>query len=180
MGGVTAMVGLLRGVNVGGKAKLAMADLRRVTEQCGYERVRTYIQSGNVVFSSLTADTSEVAKTLQRAIAADGHVKADVMVRTRAELAAVINADPYRGRGVDTAYLHVVFLGTKASVAGVDLEAYAPEEATAIGRELHLYLPNGVGRSKLAADLSRGKGAGGTMRNWRTVTTLLAMAEEIP
>ena len=74
------------------------------------------------------------------------------------------------------ALLRGVNVGGKARL---DLGTYEPEEATAIGKELYVFLPNGVGRSKLAADLGRQKAAVGTMRNWRTVTTLLAMAEQV-
>jgi uncharacterized protein (DUF1697 family) len=66
----------------------------------------------------------------------------------------------------------------KAGLAGIDVPSYAPEEAIAVGKDLHLLLPNGVGRSKLAVDLGRQKGSVGTMRNWRTVTTLLEMADQ--
>ena len=103
-----------------------------------------------------------------------------MVVRTRSQLAKVVRDSPFLARGEDEAHLHVVFTDgpAAAAVAALDLAAYAPEEAIAVGKELHLLLPNGVGRSKLAADLGRQKGTVGTTRNWRTVTTLLAMADE--
>jgi uncharacterized protein (DUF1697 family) len=171
------MVALLRGVNVGGKAKLAMADLREIVAGCGFEDVRTYIQSGNVVFTTPgKADPDAVAATLATAIAAGSSVAPDVVVRTAAELAAVVDANPFLRRGEDTAHLHVSFTGTKPDLGIDDLARYAPEEAATAGREVYLFLPNGMGRSKLAADLARRSRPPGTARNWRTVTKLLEMA----
>ena len=103
----------------------------------------------------------------------------DVIVRTKAELEAIVKANPYRQRGEDLSHLHIMFLPgrAKASLKGVD--AQPPEEVVAIGRQLHLLLLNGLGRSKLAADLAGPKGPRGTMRNWRTVNKLIEMAAEI-
>lgn len=175
------MVALLRAVNVGGKNRLAMADLRSIAEACGLEQARTYIQSGNLVFATAMRRTDAVAKKLTNTIAEAASVEPDVIVRTRSELASVVDRNPYRKRDEDPTHLHVVFMSgsAKASIESADLAAYAPEEAAAVGRQLYLFLPSGVGRSKLAADLGRQQGPGGTMRNWRTVTTLLEMANEL-
>jgi uncharacterized protein (DUF1697 family) len=174
------MIALLRGVNVGGRAKLAMSDLRAAAESCGFERVQTYVQSGNVVFRTSVRSTAKVAAQLAAAIDATTDVSPAVFVRTRDELAAVVTGNPYAARTDDPTHLHVVFdEGTDPVLGRLDLSSYAPEEATAVGRELFLYLPGGIGRSKLAADLARRKGAQGTARNWRTVTTLLDLADEL-
>jgi uncharacterized protein (DUF1697 family) len=179
---VEPLVALVRGINVGGKSKLAMTDLRGAAEACGLEDVRTYIQSGNLVaVDPRRRKTSAVASALRGAIAAAGAVDPAVFVRTRKELAAVVAKSPFLARGVDPDHLHVVFVDGKAASAlrGFDLAAYAPEEAIAVGSEIHFLLPGGVGRSKLTGDLLRRGAAGeGTMRNWRTVTKLLAMADE--
>jgi uncharacterized protein (DUF1697 family) len=173
------MAALLRGVNVGGRTKLPMADLRQVLEGCGHHDVRTYIQSGNAVFSSSSNNTNKVGTDLAAAIAEHLGMNVDVIVRTKAELEAVVKANPYRQRGEDLSHLHILFMPgkVKASLKGVDVQP--PEEVVAIGRQLHLLLPNGVGRSKLAADLAGPKGPRGTMRNWRTVNKLIEMADEI-
>jgi uncharacterized protein (DUF1697 family) len=178
---VIAMVALLRGVNVGGRTSLAMAQLREIAESCGFERVRTYIQSGNVVFASAEPDTDAVAEVLQAAIADQTSVSPDVMVRTREELATVVVENPFLARGDDPGHLHVVFTNGPAQPAlgSLDLDSYAPEEAAAVGRQLYLLLPGGMGRSKLAAALGRHEGTSGTARNWRTVTKLLALADEL-
>ena len=179
---MAVMVALLRGVNVGGKGKLAMADLRAAAEACGYENVRTYIQSGNLVFVAPPGSALVVAERLRETIADTTQVQPQVIVRTRDELAAVVEQNPYAQRGEDAAHLHVVFAGgeDEASLGSIDLAAYAPEEAAAVGRQLYLFLPSGMGRSKLAVDLARHTGPSGTTRNWRTVNKLMEMADETP
>lgn len=174
------LVALLRGVNVGGKNKIAMSALKEIVADCGYEGARTYVQSGNVVFlASVTPETA--AKRLKAAIADALSITPDVIVRSRDELADVVAHNPYADRSADPTHVHVGFMpgSTKASLDGFDADRYAPEEARAIGRELFLYCPHGLGRSKLAEDLGRRKGPAGTMRNWRTVTKLLELADEV-
>jgi uncharacterized protein (DUF1697 family) len=173
------MVALLRGINVGGHGKLPMADLRTIAEELGYGDVATYIQSGNLVLS--TSDgAARVARDLAAAIEAGSSVAPAVLVRTQSQLAKVVRDSPFLARGEEDANLHVLFTDgpARGAVQALDLDRYAPEEAIAVGKELHLLFPNGVGRSKLAVDLGRQKGTVGTMRNWRTVTKLLAMADE--
>ncbi len=172
------LVGLLRAVNVGG-VTVRSADLKAAAESCGFEDVQTYIQSGNVVFRTSLRSAAKVEDALESAIADACDVTCDVIVRTLAELRAVVDGSPFLKRGEDPTMLHVVFLdGTaKATVELDDPERFLPEEVAAVGREVHLFLPNGVGRSKLAEELAkagRRKGARkGTMRNWRTTTKLL-------
>jgi uncharacterized protein (DUF1697 family) len=174
------MVALLRGINVGGKSTLPMADLRRVAEELGYTHVATYIQSGNLVLRS-SDGAAKVAKDLASAIAALGGVRPAVMVRTRAQLAKVVEANPFLRRGEDASSCHVMFTEKAAAelVRDLDLGTYAPEEAIAVGKELYLLLPGGVGRSKLAIDLAKVKRAVGTTRSWRTATNLLDLVESI-
>ena len=177
---MTPLVFLLRGINVGGSGKLAMADLRGLAADIGLADARTYIQSGNLVATSDLAPDDAGAR-LQAAIADAVGFTPDVHVRTGAELRAVVDTSPFLARGADPAHLHVTFVDADPSpaLATVDLEAFAPEEAAAAGRELHLHLPGGIGRSKLATALSRVEPARrGTTRNWRTVTKLLEMVEE--
>jgi uncharacterized protein (DUF1697 family) len=168
---MTLMVALLRAVNVGGRT-LPMADLRALVEGAGFAEVRTYIQSGNVVVDSDDDDPARVAGRLEEALAEGAGLATEVVVRTAAELGRALDADPFVGRGEQTGSVHLTFFAGEAPPPG-DLSPFAPEEAVALGRELHLFLPNGMGRSKMAARLRR---LGGTSRNWRTVTTLHDMA----
>jgi uncharacterized protein (DUF1697 family) len=176
--GRTVYVALLRGINVGGRAALPMAQLRRLAEGCGFADVATYIQSGNLLFS--TADPAEkAAAALEREIAAAGGPAPRVAVRSRPELAAVVAGNPYLDRAADPKQLHVAFAVRGAEPPSGDMSEFAPDELTLSGREAYLFLPNGIGRSKLAEALSRRGGTAATVRNWRTVTTLLRLAEEI-
>lgn len=177
---MAVVVLLLRGINVGGRGKLSMAQLRETATAAGIEEVRTYIQSGNLVGVAPSGSTSALANRLRKEIAAATTLDPEVLVRTRDELAKVIDASPFAARGADPKHLHVTFLSSPAGrvLAGHDPAAWAPEEVVAIGRDLHLLLPDGIGRSKLAAALARRAG-GGTTRNWRTVTTLLEMASDL-
>jgi uncharacterized protein (DUF1697 family) len=178
---MTVMVALLRGVNVGGGGtRLPMAQLREVAEGLGYDDVATYIQSGNLVLR--TSDSAaKVEKDLAAAIAELGGVRPAVMVRTVTQLRKVASGNPFLKRGEDEKACHVVFCAkaAKAQLDRLDLPSYAPEEAAAVGKELYLLLPGGMGRSKLAVDLAKDKAAVGTARSWRTVTKLLEMASSL-
>ncbi|MFN8051357.1 MAG: DUF1697 domain-containing protein [Acidimicrobiales bacterium] len=177
---VTPMVGLLRGVNVGGRNKLPMADLRRIAAGCGFGDVSTYVQSGNVVFTAPEGDTDAAAATLAAAITADTGISPAVTVRTAAELAAIVAANPYVDRTDDPTRLHVIFTvgGAVPDLGWYSPDDYAPEEVAVVDGETYLFLPDGIGRSKLAADVTRrsAKTGGGTARNWRSVLTLADMS----
>jgi uncharacterized protein (DUF1697 family) len=170
-------VALLRGINVGGKAKVPMAALRDVCESTGCEDVVTYIQSGNVVLTSkLSADKLRTA--LEAAIAAEFGFNPAVMIRTAKEMATVVGRNPYPD--ADEKTIHVGFLHaapdatTKKCLAAIDC---APEEVTAVGRDLYLHLPNGMGRAALPVQLERClRPKPVTVRNWRTVTKLVELS----
>ncbi len=175
---MTAYVGLLRGVNVGGSKKVAMADLRTAAAGCGFEAVATYIQSGNVVFTSRKG-AKRVASDLHDAILGDIGVDTRVVIRTAAQMHAVLAKNPFLARGVDSKLLHVVFLYEESTptLDAVEPEVYAPDEITVAGTEAYVYVPNGLGRSKLGNDtVMRRLGVLGTTRNWRTCATLAEMA----
>lgn len=172
---MTSMVALLRGINVGGRNRLAMVDLRAIAADLGYRDIATYIQSGNLLFAT-EQTAARVGPELEAAIASATEVAPSVVVRAGRELLKVRDRNPYLARGVDSAHLHVVFApgNAKAAVASLDLSAFGPDSAVAIGGELYLHLPNGVGRSKLATAIAKRGAAAGTMRSWKTV---LALAE---
>jgi uncharacterized protein (DUF1697 family) len=176
---VTVYVGLLRGVNVGGHHKIPMTALRDLAEGCGFDEVRTYIQSGNLVFRAPKRSRDDVAATLRTAIEERFGFAPAVVVRTEPELAAVVADNPFAGRISDHRQLHVQFLAAddpRPNLEPLDRGSYAPEEVAVRGDEIYLYLPNGMGRSKLAVDVVRRAKGVGTARNWRTVTILLEMA----
>ncbi|PSK81206.1 uncharacterized protein (DUF1697 family) [Murinocardiopsis flavida] len=170
---------LLRGINVGGRQKVPMADLRALLAGLGYTDVRTHLQSGNAVVTT-DADASGVVAVVEGAITRDLGLTVPVVVRTGPELRAVVEHNPLEVG--DPSRFLVTFLADEpapGSFDGLDLAAARPEEFAAIGRELYFALPNGIQQAKLPDLVGRRlKGATATARNWNTVTRLLAMAEE--
>jgi uncharacterized protein (DUF1697 family) len=168
---VMRVAALLRGVNLG-KRQVKMADLRAAVESLGHSDVETYLQSGNVVFTP-AGSTDGLATGLSKALG----MPVAVVLRTGRELARVIKANPYEVK--DPTKVVVTFLAErrpKKVLAGVDQEAFAPDEFTFSGRELYLKLPNGQARSKLMEALAKQDlGTTATTRNWRTVLALAEM-----
>lgn len=172
---------LLRGVNLGSRNRIAMAALREALEDAGFGGVKTYLQSGNVVLSS-GAPPQRVAREVERLIADRFGLDIKVVVRTRAELAEVVLRNPLGEVAVNPKRYQVSFLAANPDpevVKKLAAAAVAPEQLVHVGRELYAWHPEGVGRSKLAAQLARpGLGVAATARNWATVTNLLALADE--
>jgi uncharacterized protein (DUF1697 family) len=175
-------IALLRGINVGGRRKVPMAGLRELMSELGYEDVRTYVQSGNVVFTGPDAAPEKVARRLEQAIETTFGFDVAVVVRSRDELAAVVRADPLGDEATDPGKYLVSFLSDEVDpdhLADIDLEEFAPETFRLDGRELYLWLPDGVHSSRLAKALTDKRlGTTATSRNWRTVEKLLALADE--
>jgi uncharacterized protein (DUF1697 family) len=177
------VVALLRGINVGGHRKVPMAKLREVLAAAGFEDVQTYVQSGNVV---LTAPGRRSAATVGRdveAAIADGFgFPVDVVMRTRDEIAALVEEDPLGEMATDPARRIVVFLAgplDRGRLDGVRSEDFAPEAFTLREREIVMWAPDGQRDSKLVKTLTEKRtGVRATARNWRTVEKLLAMADE--
>jgi uncharacterized protein (DUF1697 family) len=172
-------VALLRGINLGRNKRIAMADLRAAYEAAGCGEVRTYIVSGNVVFTSDTGvrRRAVLAKRLEAAVEDTCGVAAWVALRTAAEIAAVVDAHPFGG---DTSSTYVTFLQAKPSAAAVRrLEALdvEPDLVAVVGTEVYVRYPNGLANGRLTgALLDKTLGMQGTNRNWRTVTRLAEMA----
>jgi uncharacterized protein (DUF1697 family) len=185
-------VGLLRGINLGGRNKVAMADLRGLVSELGHADVSTYIQSGNVLFTAAAdADTSALAAGLSRAIADKLGVSSPVVVVSREELAQIVAANPFPAEP-DPRRVHAVVLSeppwpdlaVKLDAARAKSAAASEaDQVLAIGRTLYLHTPAGYGRSVLAEALLRvvsspKSGATGTARNWATMTKLLELADD--
>jgi uncharacterized protein (DUF1697 family) len=180
-------VALLRGINVGGRNKVAMADLRQIAADLGYSDVSTYIQSGNLIFAAGEHDPAVLAGALERRIAERLGVRPAVVVISAAELGRVISDNPFP-HAKDPRHVHAVFRGDDVSDAALAAIAAARaaarasgsrDEAVVVGRTLFLHTPDGFGRSELAAKLTASAAqAGGTARNWATVTKLMAMLSD--
>lgn len=169
---------LLRGVNVGTKNSLPMAELRKMLSEIGCSDVATYVQSGNAVFATaLKSDAlsaaieASLARYMGRPIA--------TTLRTLKQLQTIIDANPLANVATKPTYLCVTFLShkpTKAELAPLDKVEFAPEQYQAVGTEIYSWHPNGQGRSPLAAALSKLKLRGAvTTRNWNTVLKLRDM-----
>ena len=187
-------VALLRGINVGGRNKVPMADLREVVASLGHTGVSTYIQSGNVLFDTADTDTAGVAAALEAAIAERFGIRASVVVLTRDDLAKILAANPYPDEP-NPKLVHVVFLSAAppedllGRVAAAESAAAAKgsrDTVQAAGQALFLHTPDGFGTSELAQVLFRiigapvrgGHGLAATARNWATATKLLALSQE--
>ncbi|MFF9012264.1 DUF1697 domain-containing protein [Streptomyces sp. NPDC014870] len=174
---------LLRGINVGGHRKVPMADLRSVLEGLGLRDVRTYLQSGNAVFTSDADEPAEeqLTSAIEDAIEQRFGFRVDCLVRSADYLAAVVEGCPFPAAELEGKQLHVTYFSAPVGperFAPVDQQAFLPEEFRLGDRVLYLYAPDGLGRSKLAEALARPalvKGIVATTRNWNTVAKLVEM-----
>lgn len=173
-------IALLRGINVGGKNRLPMADLRTLFEELGCEDVRTYIQSGNVVFTAGPVPVEELPGRVERAIGERFDLRVPVILRSAAELEEAARANPFLEEGVEEKALHLMFLRDRpdpARVEGLDPERSPPDRFSVRGREVYLCCPNGVARTKLTTGYFDSRlDTVATVRNQRTVHKLLEMA----
>lgn len=169
----------LRGINVGGKNSIPMAELKPALSALGFEDVVTYIQSGNVVFRSPSRAAGDVAADVERQIAQVFGVDVAVLLRTPAQLRKIAADNPFLGKGADLSKLHVVFLDArpgKDAIAKLDPDRSPPDAFSVRGREIYLRLPKGAGRSKLTIDwFERALSVRATARNWKTLGKLIEL-----
>lgn len=165
---------LLRGINLGARNRLGMADLRRVVEELGHDDAITYMQSGNVV---VTADPTQVGQSLEVALRRELELAVRVFVRTAQELQRVVAANPFPARESAPKLLHVAFLDQAPDPAALERVGLRHgDDRIALGeRELYLDYTVNVHQSPLSRPLSRLKQPM-TMRNWATVTALSKLA----
>lgn len=172
---------LLRGINLAGKNKLGMADLRAVFEDLGCADVRTHIQSGNVLFRAGAPLAKRVGAAASRELAARFGLEVPVVTRSRAQMRAVRDGNPFRP-GTPEKALHVVFLADRPGAArarALDPERSPGDAFQVRGAEVYLSCPRGIGRSKLTtAWFDRQLQTVSTIRNWNTVQTLCALLDE--
>jgi uncharacterized protein (DUF1697 family) len=180
---MTAIISLLRGVNIGGHHKIKMDALRALCKSLGLQDAQTYGQSGNVVFRNKERDLARLAKRIEDAIEHKFGFRPDVILRTASEMRDVAARNPFaQRREMDPSKLAVTFLakdpGAEVRDAILALKPN-PEEVRMDGRELYIYFPDGMGRSKLVPKLGKALKNSGTARNWNSVTKLLEMAEKL-
>jgi len=175
---------MLRGVNVGGHNKIKMDALKALCISLKLNDPQTYVQSGNVIFSSKEKDLAKLAKRIQDAIEKNFKFRPGIMLRTAEDLSDVVKKNPFAKRsGIEPGKLLVNFLaydpGKEAREKALAIEI-DPEEMYLIGREAYIYFPNGQGRSKFPwAAIERALGTSATGRNWNSVTKMLEMAEKM-
>ncbi|PTL79604.1 DUF1697 domain-containing protein [Vitiosangium sp. GDMCC 1.1324] len=178
---MTRYIALLRGINVGGKKKVPMAQLRELMEGLGYTDVATLLQSGNAVFSSKEKSPAKVIRQLETAIAKEFGFEVAIILRTRDELAAAIQANPLPGAEDAPSQFLVMFLSDAPDakrLQEIDPAAYLPDEFRVVGREIYARFPNTIRDSKLATVLGGTRlGVTPTGRNWSTVLKLLELAD---
>ena len=182
-------IALLRGINVGGRNKVSMAELRAVVAGLGHTGVATYIQSGNVLFTSDDTDTEALATALEGAIAANLGVKPAVVVLSRDDLEQAVRDNPYPDEP-NPKMVHAVFFRGPVPAGAADAietgqrraaeRGSGKDTAQLVGSTLYLHTPDGFGRSELSLFLlgrSASPVASGTARNWSTVTKLLSLCD---
>jgi uncharacterized protein (DUF1697 family) len=174
-------IALLRGINIGPHKRMKMEKLRASCEGLGLAGVKTYIQSGNIVFQAPRLTSAAVSKKIEERIVKDFGFSADVIVRSKEELSKIIQKNPLlKEPGTDPTKLHAVFLAEAASpgaVAKLESLTKPPDKLRHSGKEIYFYFPNGVSGSSLwKHPLDKVLSVSGTMRNWKTVTTLHEMA----
>ena len=177
----TRYLALLRGINVGGKNKLPMKDVVELFVEAGCRDVRTYIQSGNVLFTADPHAVASLPKGVSARIAERFGYHVPVVVRTATQLDEVVHGNPFIERGVAEDALHVLFLADRPDarrVAALDPDRSPPDAFVVRGQEVYLWLPNGAGRTKLTTDyFDAALATISTGRNWRTVTKLFELMD---
>jgi uncharacterized protein (DUF1697 family) len=174
-------IALLRGINVGGNKKISMAGLRDLLSALEYTDVATYINSGNAVFTSRRSDPAELARQIEDRIARDLGMSVTVLVRTRDDLAAVVEAFPFPDAATSpTSLHHILFLSAQPDgerLAELDPHQFAPDEFAVGDRVIYLKLPNGVAGGQLTYNFWEKRfGLRATSRTWNTVTKILDLA----
>ena len=173
-------IALLRGINVSGHKKIKMPDLKAMFEALGFTNVRTYIQSGNVVFESNSA--KDLESKISAKIQAQFGFEVSVICRTAKEMEQVIARNPYAGmESFETEKLYVTFLQetpSKEKLEALKAFTFEPEMYTVSGKEIYVYCFNGYGNTKLENSFFEKKlKVAASTRNWRTVNKLIEMSQ---
>ena len=177
---MTVYVSMLRAINVGGSGLLKMDALREAYESLGLADVRTLLQSGNVLFRSGLTDRERLAKRIAQEIERRFDLKIEVILRTLAEVASIVDRGPVLSPRADKTKLLVMFLSAvpgpsaQAALRKWHKDKQLKELLEVRGPEIYLYYPDGVGRSKLTGGVIEGKlDTAGTARNWNTLIKLV-------
>lgn len=172
---MTTWVVLLRGINVGASKRISMIALRKLVEELGYTNVSTYLNSGNIVFTTQMAPNKQIAKKIHDVIQLHLHMDIDIIVRTAEEMRAIVNGNPFPERAEEPKTLHVAFLAGTPGPKNVEKladQARGEDDFRIIGNNIYLSYPNGVSGAVFQPKLDMPQ----TSRNWSTVTKLADIA----
>ena len=175
-------IALLRGINVGGRSRVAMSDLRSLFTRLGFREAQSLLQSGNIVFECDGRSVAELESLFEAETEKRLKVRANYLVRTAEEWRQIVARNPFpREAKDDPSHLLVMFLKqapTRKSVEALQAAIRGPERVRAWDKQAYITYPEGIGRSKLTITLIESKlGCRGTGRNWNTVLKLLALTE---
>jgi uncharacterized protein (DUF1697 family) len=177
-------ISFLRGINMTGHNSIKMADLADLYHNLGFIQPETYIQSGNVIFSSdKDTDVAEIATVIETAIHEKYGYDVPVMIRSIAEMRKILSSNPFLSeREFDPAKVAVTFIRDKVTESQIQKVAdvnYPPDKFKIIGNEIYTFCPNGFGRTKIYTTFFENRmKVKGTARNWNTITTLIDLAEK--
>jgi uncharacterized protein (DUF1697 family) len=178
---MNSYVALLRGINLGGKTILPMKELAPMFSAMGCAAVKTYIQSGNVLFRSTSSTAARIPTEIPALIEQRFSFRPPVVLRAAKALSEVAQQNPFLQRGEDASALHVMFLSALPEVSKVALlepSRFAPDEFVVLGQEVYLFYPNGMGKSKLGINYFEKKlSVVATARNWNTTLKLISLSE---
>lgn len=179
---MTRYVSLFRGINVGGNQLVKMDALKELHRSLNLQDIQTYIQSGNVVFTSDNPDVAQIQKDIEDGFAQKFGFQVKVMLRTAGEFNKMIENNPFQNQPVrESRWVVAIFLASDPiSTALEDIQKTytGPEEIHIIGKETFIYYPEGQGRSKLTNTfLEKKLKTSGTARNWNTVLRLQKLME---
>jgi len=179
-----AYAALLRGINVSGHNTIKMEQLRGLCSQLGFERVETYLQSGNIVFQAVAKNPADLSKRICETILNSFGFDAHVIVRTSKEMEKVVANNPFlKEKNVDSSKLHVTFLSEgpqNSSLKRLEGLATSQDRFYPASREIYLYCPGGYGRTKLSNNaIEKVLSVTATTRNWRTTNMLLDMVSKL-
>lgn len=180
---MTVYISLLRGINVSGQKKVKMAELSALYETLGLDSIKTYVQSGNVVFQS-DQSPGDLSDKIHAAIEKQFGFSVEVLVRSLDDWRALVERSPFAGDGdKDPKYLHITLLAQlpdKQAIAELEVPQAGADEYRIDGQAVYLHCPNGYGRTKLNNNFWEKKlKVGATTRNWNTVNKLLELAEAV-
>jgi uncharacterized protein (DUF1697 family) len=175
-------IALLRGINVSGQKKIKMTELKLLFEHLGFEKVETYIQSGNVVFAASKIDPTVIVKKISSGIKKEFGFDVQIMVINDGEIKRTIKNNPFIKSKKDVDKLYVTFLSDvpfEENIKKLKLVDYNPEEYFIDGKKIYLYVPSGYGKAKLNNNFFENKlKVSGSTRNWKTIIKLNEMINE--